>query len=135
MNDKETGQEIEQEPAAEPVTENKRRFWTRKLPLETETCIFILINSFDVFMTWILLSMENFRESNGIANWILTHFQFRGMVYFKFSVVLVVVLIAQVIATRRMQTAQRLLNAGSLIVLCVVIYSVYLFVRYGGVFN
>jgi len=35
MNDKETGQEIEQEPAADPVTENKRRFWTRKLPLET----------------------------------------------------------------------------------------------------
>ena len=70
MNDKETGQEIEQEPAAEPVTENKRRFWTRKLPLETETCIFILINSFDVFMTWILLSMENFRESKPLKNFV-----------------------------------------------------------------
>lgn len=109
-------------------------FFTRKLPLETETCVFILINAFDVFMTYILLGMENFRESNGIAQYILEKFQFTGMVYFKFSVVLVVVLIAQIIATRRIQTAQRLLNIGSLIVLCVVIYSIYLFVRYGGVF-
>ncbi|MCH2181395.1 MAG: DUF5658 family protein [Mariniblastus sp.] len=132
MNDKEPEKETEKETANAP--EKKGMFWTRELPLQTETCVFILINSFDVFMTWILLGMENFRESNGIANWILIHFQFRGMVYFKFSVVLVVVLIAQVIATRRLQTAQRLLNAGSLIVLGVVIYSVYLFVRYGGVF-
>ena len=118
----------------ESPPEEKGMFFTRKLPLETETCVFILINAFDVFMTYILLGMENFRESNGIAQYILEKFQFTGMVYFKFSVVLVVVLIAQIIATRRIQTAQRLLNIGSLIVLCVVIYSIYLFVRYGGVF-
>ena len=118
----------------ESPPEEKGIFFTRKLPLETETCVFILINAFDVFMTYILLGMENFRESNGIAQYILEKFQFTGMVYFKFSVVLVVVLIAQIIATRRIQTAQRLLNIGSYIVLCVVIYSIYLFVRYGGVF-
>ena len=85
-------------------------------------------------MTYILLGMENFRESNGIAQYILEKFQFSGMVYFKFSTVMLVTVIAQIIARRNLQTARRLLNAGSLIVLAVVIYSAYLFVRHGGVF-
>lgn len=118
----------------ESPPEEKGMFFTRKLPLETETCVFILLSAFDVFMTYILLSMDNFIESNGLANMILIRFGFKGMVYFKFSVVLVVVIIAQIIATRRIQTAQRLLYAGSFITLCVVIYSMYLFVRHGGVF-
>lgn len=119
---------------SESPPKEKERFFTRKLPLETATCVFILVSAFDVFMTFILLNMDNFRESNGIANWILTEFGFRGMVYFKFALVLVVVLIAQIIATRRIKTARRLLHAGSIITLCVVIYSTYLLVRYGGVF-
>ncbi len=118
----------------ESTSEKKGLFWNRKLPLETETCVFILINTFDVFMTYILLGMENFRESNGIAQYILEKFQFSGMVYFKFSTVMLVTVIAQIIARRNLQTARRLLNAGSLIVLAVVIYSAYLFVRHGGVF-
>ena len=119
---------------SESPSEEKGHFFTRKLPLETATCVFILVSAFDVFMTYILLSMDNFRESNGIANWILTKFGFRGMVYFKFALVLVVVVISQFIATRQIKTARRLLYAGSFITLCVVIYSIYLFVRYGGVF-
>ena len=81
---------------SESPPKEKERFFTRKLPLETATCVFILVSAFDVFMTFILLNMDNFRESNGIANWILTEFGFRGMVYFKFALVLVVVLIAQI---------------------------------------
>lgn len=118
----------------ESPPEEKGMFFTRKLPLETATCVFILVSAFDVFMTYILLNMDNFRESNGIANLILTKFGFRGMVYFKFFVVFVVVIISQIIATRQIRTARRLLYIGSFITLCVVIYSVYLFVRYGGVF-
>jgi hypothetical protein len=119
---------------SESPPEEKGSFFTRKLPLEAATCVFILVSAFDVFMTYILLNMDNFRESNGIANLILTKFGFRGMVYFKFSLVVVVVMISQFIATRQIQTARRLLYAGSFITLCVVIYSIYLFVRYGGVF-
>ncbi len=119
---------------SESPPEEKGSFFNRDLPLETATCVFILVSALDVFMTFILLNMDNFRESNGIANWILVKFGFKGMVYFKFALVVVVVMISQFIATRRIQTARRLLYAGSIITLCVVIYSIYLFVRYGGVF-
>ena len=61
--------------------------WTGELPLERETSWFILVNALDVFMTYILLNLEGFRESNLIANLVLERWGISGMVYFKFGLV------------------------------------------------
>ncbi|MEM9410912.1 MAG: DUF5658 family protein [Planctomycetota bacterium] len=111
-------------------------FWSQSLPLETETCFFILANALDVVMTFLLLDRgPEFHESNFLANFILVRYGFRGMVYFKFALVAFVVVIAQIIARTQQTTARWLLNVGTLIVGSVVIYSCYLWVQYSGYFG
>lgn len=110
-------------------------FFTRQLPLQSETTVFILANALDVFVTYILLNFEGFRESNSVANFFLAKYGFKGMVYFKFALVAFVTVIAQIIATHRPRTARYLLNVGSAVVLMVVFYSLWLFVNHSGLFG
>lgn len=113
-----------------------RPFFLRRLPLEHETAIYLLVSAFDVFMTYLLLrndrapeSGQYFFEANPIARFFLHHWGMKGMVYFKFTVVAFVCVLAQVIAARRLETARRLLNVASLIVGAVVVYSLVLYLR------
>ncbi len=125
-----------EETHTEPPEEKKGRpFWAHQLPLERETCFFILVNALDVFMTYILLVTGNFRESNQIANYFLAGWGIKGLVYFKFGLVAVVTLIAQIVARKKFNTGRNLLNFGSLVVAGVVIYSVALFLRSGYLFG
>lgn len=104
------------------------------LPLETETCFFILANALDAIMTRVLLRLPQFRESNEIADSILDRFGMPGMIAFKFIIVAAVVIIAQVIARRKLHVARYLLIGGTIIVFAVVIYSGYLWVAHSGFF-
>lgn len=115
--------------------EEKLSIWVRRLPLETETCFFIFVNALDVFMTYVLLNHSpQFQESNQVANYFLTRFGFRGMIYFKFGLVAFVTVVAQIIALTRPQTARWLLIVGTVIVAAVVTYSCYLWIRFSGYF-
>ncbi|MEO1995224.1 MAG: DUF5658 family protein [Planctomycetaceae bacterium] len=101
----------------------------RRLPLETETSWFILANVMDVIVTWRLLVQGQFMESNPIARYFLNHWGVAGMNYFKFSVVAVVAVIAQVVYTQRPTVARWLLIGATCVVSSVVLYSVSLFFR------
>ena len=115
--------------------QEKLSIWVRRLPLETETCFFIFVNALDVFMTYVLLNHSpQFQESNQIANYFLTRFGFRGMIYFKFALVAFVTVVAQIIALTRPKTAKWLLIVGTAIVGGVVMYSAYLWIRFSGYF-
>ena len=115
--------------------QEKLSLWVRKLPLETETCFFIFVNALDVFMTYVLLNHSpEFQESNLLANYILSNWGFRGMIYFKFALVAFVTVIAQIIALTRPRTAKWLLIVGTVIVGGVVVYSSYLWIRFSGFF-
>lgn len=114
----------------------QKSFWARQLPLETETCFFILVNALDVFMTYVLLNHgPEFQESNPFANSFLAKYGFKGMVYFKFIMVGFVTVIAQVIAKTHPTTARWLLIIGTTIVGGVVIYSCCLWVKFSGYFG
>ena len=102
------------------------------LPLERETCWFILVNVLDIFMTFILLNLEGFRESNAVANYVLSKWGIRGMVYFKMGLVAFITVVAQVAARKRMALGRRLLNFGTFIIGGVVIYSAYLLIQWIG---
>ena len=100
------------------------------LPLERETCWFILVNALDVFMTFILLNLEDFVEANIVANYVLSRWGVRGMVYFKFAIVAFITVVAQLAAVKKLSTGRWLLNFGTLITGAVVVYSGFLLVRW-----
>ena len=112
------------------TNEPKNPIWRGQLPLEKETCWFILANALDVFMTFILLNLEDFRESNAIANYVLARWGIRGMVYFKFGLVALVTVIAQIAARKNIQIGRWLLNFGTIVIGGVVIYSCYLLISW-----
>lgn len=119
-----------------PNDNEKPSIWVRQLPLETETCFFILANALDVFMTYTLLNHSpEFQESNQFATFFLAKYGFKGMIYFKFALVAFVTVVAQIIARTHPTTAKRLLNLGTAIVACVVVYSALLWVKYSGYFG
>ncbi len=100
------------------------------LPLESETAWFILVSVFDFWMTYYLLSTGGFGESNPIARFFIHSWGINGMLYFKFAMVTFIVLIAQAIATQKLDTARRILSFATIAVTAVVIYSVTLLLRH-----
>ncbi|MEX2287719.1 MAG: DUF5658 family protein [Planctomycetaceae bacterium] len=110
----------------------------RALPLERETSLFILVSAIDVFMTYILLRHEHpageqfFYESNPFADYFFSGWGVRGMVYFKFAMVAVVTLTCQLIARERLAIARWLLLFATAVSCCVVLYSLSIFLRHGG---
>ena len=104
-----------------------------ELPLETETCRFVLTSLLDLFMTFMLLYFSNrgmmrnvVVESNPIAQYFISGWGTLGLVWFKIAMVTTIVLIAQIIATKRLLLAQYVLNGSTLFVGSVVGYSAFL---------
>ena len=107
-----------------------------ELPLETETCRFVLISLFDLFMTFLLLYFSNrgmmrnvVVESNPVARYFISGWGTMGLVWFKIGMVTLIVLATKVVATRRPSVAQLLLNGATLFVGSVVVYSAYLLLQ------
>ncbi len=114
-------------------------FWgfRQKLPLETETTIFILVNILDFAMTWWMLmhremGLGEFYESNPVARYFLDHWGVKGLLMFKMAVVAFVCIIAQIVATKREASGRFLLVVGTIVVSVVVIYSLKLFLNHAG---
>jgi uncharacterized protein DUF5658 len=103
------------------------------LPLQRESALFLIVNVLDVMMTYLMLSdipepygRTMFYESNPVARWFLVRWHLPGIVVFKFTMVAVVEVIAQIVALRQLQLGRRLLEFGTLVVAVVVLYSMYL---------
>ena len=123
------------------VLKNRFIFRIRKLvggelPLETETCRFVLISLLDLFMTFLLLYFSNrgmmrnvVVESNPVARYFISGWGTMGLVWFKIGMVTLIVLATQVVATRRPVVAQLVLNGATLFVGSVVVYSAYLLLQ------
>ena len=107
-----------------------------ELPLETETCRFVLISLLDLFMTFLLLYFSNrgmmrnvVVESNPVARYFISGWGTTGLVWFKIGMVTLIVLATQVVAAKRPVVAQLVLNGAALFVGSVVAYSVFLLVQ------
>jgi len=96
---------------------------TRSLPLESETSLFILVSVLDVIFTYLLLAGGTVFEANPIAAWFIDGWGVKGMVGFKFSMLVVICLTVQVIAMVRLRTARRIMNFATFITGAVVAYS------------
>ena len=98
-----------------------------QLPLQSETNYFILVNVLDIVFTNILLRMHAI-EANPIANYVLIHFGFPGMITFKLLLVAGVCLITQLIAVQHIRRARQTLYFGTAIVGVAVVYSAFLLI-------
>ena len=97
-----------------------------------ETRAYIAMSILDIMMTWFLLAQQTvFVESNPLAAYFIDHWGPRGMVYFKMVMVAFVCLVVQIISRKRPIVARSILQAGTLIVGIVVIYSAMLYIRHG----
>ena len=104
-----------------------------------ETLTFIFVNVLDFFMTYVLLyyshlpeSPMQFRvfESNPVAQYFINHWGLmKGMLGFKLGLVVLICVVTQAIAFKNEQTAARVLNLGSFLTGCVVVYSLFLLAR------
>ncbi len=122
---------IEESP--EPREMSLKGFIFGQLPLEAETTMFVLVNMIDFFMTYWLLASGMFRESNPIASYFLNHWgPVKGMLYFKLGLVVIVCVITQLIALKDVKKARWVLNFGTVAVVCVVLYSLRLFLNHTG---
>jgi len=123
-------------------TEEKKpdiSFWhfliTIPIKLQRETMVFILVNTLDIYMTWRLLLRASqggarYYESNPVAQFIIHHWGTNGMIYFKFGMVAFIVLLTQIIATKKIPLARFVVNLGTAVVVFVVFYSLWLLVSF-----
>ncbi|GIX00725.1 MAG: hypothetical protein KatS3mg111_4057 [Pirellulaceae bacterium] len=100
----------------------------RELPLQTETCFFLLVSVLDIVLTNLLLR-QGAIEANPIAAYFFYRWDFSGLVVFKMTVVAGVCVVAQWVARHNEATARRLLYVGIAIVGAVVVYSAGLYWR------
>jgi hypothetical protein len=126
---------------SDPLDEVPSPSWFHALfrtarPLEKETSLFIIASALDFYMTFLLLDFREhpeaeplFFESNPVAGYFLDWGP-QGLIFFKFGIVAFVAVIAQIIATKKLRTARWLLNFATVLVACVVIYSLTLLLRH-----
>ncbi|HEY4262034.1 MAG TPA: DUF5658 family protein [Schlesneria sp.] len=103
--------------------------------VQQETLLYVFVSSLDLFMTYILLSQSGgvFIEANPVARFFIAEWGAKGMVYFKFSMVAFVCVLAQIIARYRPRAARWLLLGATVLVSVVVVYSLKLLLQHGSV--
>ena len=84
----------------------------RRLVLEEETAVFILVNFADLVLTAIAFYYRG-AELNPIANWFLQRFDLRILAFYKFALVTFVILVCQFIYPTHQKTARGILIFGS----------------------
>lgn len=93
------------------------------LQLEHETALFILVSTLDLILTWVLLSSGLFRETNPFAVVFLLGWGLQGLIFFKFGLVIFICLLAQGIASSRLESGRKVLRIATAVIAVVVIYS------------
>jgi hypothetical protein len=86
---------------------------------------FIFISSLDLMLTWVILYFGG-REVNPLAQHILRHFGLYGMVAFKLSLVLLVILLCEGIGRRSPTAGQWLASASIMLASVPVLLSFFL---------
>lgn len=68
---------------------------------------FVLVSSLDIVLTWLVLQLGG-REVNPLAAAVIAHWGLGGAIAFKFSLMLMVIVLCEVIGRNRDATARRL---------------------------
>ena len=120
-------------PETDDNARTKAGFFGLSLPLETETTRFILVSVLDIVMTYLVIRYSHegrtnlmIGEGNPIPAMFISKWGMPGMVAFKMMIVAFVAILAQIVARFSLFKARFMLNFGTVIVSCVVLYSLWL---------
>jgi hypothetical protein len=119
-------------PTDADISHPRMSLWRRWTQLPSLTGTFVILNLLDLGLTLFLLTSGSFREANGIAEYFLDRWGMAGLTTYKVALVLAVVAIAWWVAQYRTRAARWLLIFGCLKIGSVVLYSLYLYLAYGG---
>lgn len=107
--------------------------WYRAFVQETSRLRWFILpliglSVFDVLITHRLMSLSpHFYESNPVADWLFTHFDFAGMIALKFGGVTLAIIIAEYVEHHRRHLGKVILGIGILATAAVVWYGVHLY--------
>ena len=102
-------------------------FFKRDVLLAQEYLGFLLLNMFDLFLTGYLFNHGGM-EANGLAKWIYANFHQQGFAFYKFGLVMVVVLACEGISLKDIRTSRIIVTAGCLVYLLIVFWEVFLII-------
>ena len=92
-------------------TPAEESFLTRLQKLQVhfpdEYAWFVLVSSMDLMFTWLILNLGG-REANPLANWVYLGLGFNGLVILKYSIVVLVIIICEIVARLREPTGRLL---------------------------
>jgi len=89
---------------------------------------FVFLSAMDLMLTWIILH-SNGREVNPVADWVVTTLDLWGLVGFKFSLVVLVVVLCEMIGPHRPALAQFVSCFAVIITAVPVGYAFFLLLR------
>ncbi|MHC5025501.1 MAG: DUF5658 family protein [Planctomycetota bacterium] len=73
---------------------------------------FVFVSSLDIMMTWAILTKRNGVEVNPVARMVIEEWGLTGAIVFKFSLMLFVILICEIVGRARYATGRRLVIAA-----------------------
>ena len=91
---------------------------------ETQYVWFIFVSSMDLMMTWIILYLGGW-EANPVARHVLDAFGMNGMVVFKMSLVVLVIVLCEWVGRKSHIAGKRLAIAG-VVVTCIPVILAFL---------
>lgn len=108
------------------------RFWAHPLHLPAEAWAFLLLNLADLVLTNAIVNHRHEwgYESNPVARYWYGRWGLPGMVFLKFTLVAIVLVICRMIDTHRPAVARRLLTFCCIVVFLVVCYGLAMLVAY-----
>ncbi|MBN2450925.1 MAG: hypothetical protein JXR77_11080, partial [Lentisphaeria bacterium] len=101
----------------------------RRLPLEHETSVFLLLNVVDLLLTLGMVCSGHFAEANPLARRVITAWGLRGLIVYKMGAVAGICLLAQVLERNSGGLGRRILNLGSVAMGLVIGYSLWLLMQ------
>ena len=91
--------------------------------LAQEYLAFLLLNLFDLFLTGYIFQHHGM-EANGLAVLVL-EYGLRAFVFYKFALVVVVVLACEGISLKSIRTSRTIITAGCVVYVLLVLYEVF----------
>ncbi len=102
-------------------------FFKRDVLLAQEYLGFLLLNMFDLFLTGYIFNHGGL-EGNLVASWIYAHFGQQGFAFYKFGLVMVVVLACEGYSLKNIRISRIIVTGGCLLYLLVVFWEVFLII-------
>lgn len=93
--------------ASPPRDATRGAFFSRAALYPQYYVWYVFLSALDVLLTWVILHLDG-REANVLADWIIRRHNLPGVVAFKFTLVVAVVLVCEFVGRRNRRAGRKL---------------------------